>query len=175
MRAGRGAGADHDVELIVLKSGVELFFHDGLKAVDFVEEEDLFGLEVGENGGHVALDLESGAGGLLETDVEFVRNDGGEGGFAEAGRSEEEDVVERLAAGLGGLEGDGELLLGFSLANELGEALGAQFELDGIIVVDTAGGDEAVGLGGAGCGGTEANFSFLLEVHAEARIRRSGR
>jgi len=84
-------------------------------------------------------------------------------------------VVEGLAAGLGGLEGDGKLLLGLGLADEFGEALGAQFELDGIIVVDAAGGDEAVGLGAAGRGGAEANFSLLLEVHPQARIRRSGR
>ena len=64
-----GAGADHDVELIVLERGVELFFHDGLEAVNLVEEEDLFGLEVGEDGGHVALNLQGGAGGLLKADV----------------------------------------------------------------------------------------------------------
>ena len=127
MGAGRGTGADHDVELIVLKGGIQFFFHDGLETVDFVEEEDLFGLEVGEDGGHVSLDLEGGAGGLLEGDVELVGDDGGEGGFAEAGRSEEEDVVEGFATGFGGFEGDGELLFGFGLADELGEALGAEF------------------------------------------------
>ncbi len=42
-----------------------------------------------------------------KANIELVGDDGGEGGFAEAGRSEEEDVVEGLAAGLGGLEGDG--------------------------------------------------------------------
>lgn len=125
MGAGRGAGADHDVELVVLERGVEFFFHDGLEAVDLVEEEDLAGLEVGEDGGHVSLDLQGGAGGLLEGYVELVGNDGGEGGFTEAGRAEEEDVVEGFAAGLGGFEGDGQLLFGFGLADELGEAFGA--------------------------------------------------
>jgi len=125
--AGRGAGADHDVELIVLKRGIELFFHDGLEAVDLVEEEDLLGLEVGEDGGHVALDLEGRAGGLLKTYVELVGDDGREGGFAEAGRSEEEDVVEGLAARFCGFEGDGKLLFRLGLAYELGKAFGAQF------------------------------------------------
>jgi len=141
VRASRRAGADHDVELIILERGVELFFHDGLEAMDLVEEEDLFGLEVGEDGGHVALDLQGGAGRLLKTDVELIRNDRREGGFAEAGRSEEEDVVERLAARFGGLERNGQLLFRFGLADELGEALGAQFELDGVIVIHAAGGD----------------------------------
>ena len=160
-----GPGADDDVELIVLERGVEFFFEDGLEAVDLVEEEDLFGLEVGEDGGQVALDLQGGAGGLLEADVELVGDDGGEGGFAEAGRAEEEDVVEGFAAGFGGFEGDGKLLLGFGLADEFGEAFGAELELDGIIVVDAGGGDEAVGLGAAGRGGPEANFSLLLKIH----------
>jgi hypothetical protein len=178
--AGGGASTDHDVELVVLECGVEFFFHDGLEAVNFVEEEDLFGFEVGEDGGHIALDLEGGAGGLLEGYVELIGNDGSEGGFAEAGRSEEEDVVKGLAASFGGFEGDRQLFFGFGLADEFGETFGAEFELDGVIVVEAAGGDEAVSLGGAGRGGAEANFSLVLKVHAEmvrpeARIRRSGR
>ena len=87
--------------------------------MNLVEEEDLAFAEVGEDGGEVALDLEGGAGGLLEADVELVGDDGGEGGFAEAGGTGEEDVVEGFAAGFGGFEGDGELLFGFGLADEL--------------------------------------------------------
>ena len=37
------------------------------------------------------------------------------------GLLEEEDVVEGFAAGAGGFERDGQLLLGFRLADELGE------------------------------------------------------
>ncbi len=110
--AGGGALADDDVELVVFERGVELLFEHGLEAVDLVEEEDLPLAQVGEDGGEVALDLQGGAGGLLEADAELVGDDGGEGGLAEAGRAEEQDVVERFAAGLGGLERDGELLLG---------------------------------------------------------------
>ncbi len=98
MGAGGGALADDDVELEVFERGVELLFEDGLEAVDLVEEEDLLVAEVGEDGGEVALDLQGWAGGLLEADVELVGDDGGEGGFAEAGGAEEEDVVERFAA-----------------------------------------------------------------------------
>ena len=144
--AGGGAGADHDVEPVVLEGGVELFLEDGLQAVDLVEEEDLFALfEVGEDGGEVALDGEGGAGGLLEADAELVGDDGGEGGFAEAGRAEEEDVIEGFAARFGGFEGDGELLLGLALADELGEAVGAELEVE-IVVVDCRGSDETLRL-----------------------------
>ena len=177
MGARGGALADDDVELVVLERGVELFFEDGLEAVDLVEEEDLAFAQVGEDGGEVALDLQRGAGGLLEADAELVGDDGGEGGLAEAGRAEEEDVVEGFAAGSGGFEGDGELLLGLGLADELGEAVGAELELERGVVVDAAGGDEAVGLGA----GMERRPGFCVGcIHtgdgiAFAACRKAGR
>ena len=75
--------------------------------MDLVEEEDLALAQVGKDGGEVALDLQGGAGGLLEANVEFVGDDGGQSGLAQAGRAEEEDVVEGFAAGAGGFEGYG--------------------------------------------------------------------
>ena len=146
MGAGGGALADDDVELVVLEGGVEFFFEDGLEAVDLVEEEDLAFAEVGEDGGEVALDLEGGAGGLLDTDIELVGDDGGEGGFAEAGGTGEQDVVEGVAAGLCGFEGDSKLLFGFGLADEFLEAARAELELEGIFVFGAGRGDEALGI-----------------------------
>ena len=96
--ARRGALADDDVELVVLERGVELFFEHRLQAVDLVEEQYLALAQVGEDGGEVALDLQRRAGGLLEADVELVRDDGGERGFAQAGRAEEQHMIERFAA-----------------------------------------------------------------------------
>ena len=75
--------------------------------MDFVEEQNLLFAQVGEYGGEVALDLQRGAAGLLIADAELVSDDGGQRCFAEAGRAEEEDVVEGFAAGLGGRERDG--------------------------------------------------------------------
>ncbi len=99
--------------------------------MDLVKEEDLTVAQVGEDGGEVALDLERGAGGLLVGDIEFVGDDGGERGFAQSWRAEEEDVVEGFAAGLGGFKGDSKLLFGFGLADEFLEAAGAELELEG--------------------------------------------
>ena len=168
-----GALADDDVQLVVLQRGVELLFEDGLEAVDLVEEQDLALAQVGEDGGEVALDLQGGAGGLLEADVELVGDDGGEGGFAQAGRAEEQDVVERLAAGSRGLEGDGELLFRLGLADELGETGGAELQLEGLVVVDAGGCDEAVGFG---CAYGDGGFGMRLsgKFHAEAIVGRMG-
>ena len=162
MGAGGGALADDDVELVVLEGGVEFFFEDGLEAVDLVEEEDLALAEVGEDGGEVALDLEGGAGGLLEADVELVGDDGGEGGFAEAGRAGEQDVVEGFAAGFGVFEGNSKLLFGFGLADEFLEAAGAELKLEGIFVFGWGGGDEALGVFDARFGsGGHAEEEFI--------------
>ena len=138
--------ADDDVELVVLERGVELFFKDGLQAVNSSRKSTWRSRRL------VRMAVRSPwmrgrAGGLLETDVELVGDDGGEGGFAQAGRTEEKDVVQGLAAGSRCLKGDGDLLLRLLLTDELGEASGAELELEGLVVVDAGGGDEAVGLG----------------------------
>ncbi len=147
--AGGGAFADHDVELVIFEGGVEDFFHYGAEAVDFVDEEDVMRLEVGEQGGEVAGAFEHGAAGLPQVHAELFGDDVGEGGFAQAGRTEEEGVVEGFAALFGGGDEDAELLFGFGLADVVGESFGAQgaFELL-FLVGNLAGGDEALGFGG---------------------------
>ncbi len=82
------------------------------------------------------------AGGLLEAHVEFVGDDGGQRGLAQAWRAEEEHVVEGLAAGFGGFQGDGELLLGFGLADELAQPARTQFELKALFFVGARGADQ---------------------------------
>jgi len=105
--AGRGPLADDDVELVVFERCVELFFEDGLEAVDLIEEEHLALADIGEDGGEVALNLESRTGGLLKAHVELVGNDGCEGGLSQSRRAEEENMIESLAAGVGGLKSNG--------------------------------------------------------------------
>ena len=138
--------ADDDVELVVLERGVELFFEHRLQAVDLVEEQHLALAQVGEDGGQVALDLQRRAGGLLEADVELVGDDGGERGLAQAGRPEEQHVIERFAARFGRFKRDGQLLLGFGLADEFAEPAGPQLEFEAVFFVGARGGDEAFGV-----------------------------
>ena len=45
-------------------------------------------------------------------------------------------MIQRLAARLRRLERDGELLLGLGLPDELGQPLGPQLQLDGVIIID---------------------------------------
>jgi len=140
--AGGRALADDDVQLVVFQRGVELFFQHRLHSVDFVEEEHLALAQVGEDGGQVALDLQAPAGGLLEADVEFIGDNGGQGSFAQAGGAREKDVIEGLAAGFGGLQGDCKLFFCFGLADELAQPAGAQFELKALLFVGARGADQ---------------------------------
>jgi hypothetical protein len=74
--------------------------------------------------------------------VQFVGDDGGQRGLAQAGRAEEQHVVQRLAAGFGGFQGDGQLLFGFGLADELAQPAGAQFQLKALLFVGARGADQ---------------------------------
>jgi hypothetical protein len=89
--------------------------------VDLVDEEDVLGVEPGQDGRHVALPLERRARDRAEADVELLADDLRERRLPEPWRPDEQDMVERLAATLRGRERDLELLLRAFLADELVE------------------------------------------------------
>jgi len=68
----------------------------------------------------------------------------GKGGFAEAGRAVEEQVVQRLVALFGGIDGDAEIVLQLRLADELLEAPRPQRDVDRLVVVLRLAGDDAL-------------------------------
>jgi len=51
-------------------------------------------------------------------------------------------VIQRLAAGFGGFQSDGELFFGFGLADELAQLAGAQFEFKSLLFVSARGADQ---------------------------------
>ncbi len=68
-----------------------------------------------------------------------------EGGLAEPGGAVEEEVVQRLVALLGGVDGDAEVILQLRLADELVEAPRAQRDVDLFVVLLRLAGDDALG------------------------------
>ena len=140
---GCRALADDEVELEVLHRRIQDFFYRWLQAVDLVDEQDVAGLEVGEDGGKVAGALDDGAGGGAKADAKLAGDDLGERGFAKARGAVEENVVKRVAAGTGGLDEDAEVFPRRALADELVEGLGAEGGLGGVFV-RSGGGDGAV-------------------------------
>ena len=90
--------------------------------MDFVDEEDLARADVAQDAGEVELLLQHRAGRVRsEFHLQFLGDDGGERGFAEAGGTVEQHVVHRLAALAGGFDGDGQVLLQLALAGEIGQ------------------------------------------------------
>ena len=115
---GMRAGIHDDIDLEIFHGGVEVFFDDVGHAVDFIDEEDVAMLEVGEDAHEVGGADEGGAGGdFWRGTVHFVGDDVGEGGFAQAGGAGEEDVLHRFFAVLGGFDGDADALDEFGLAD----------------------------------------------------------
>ncbi len=129
-RARRRALADDEVEGEVLHRRVEDLRHRGREAVDLVHEQHAVRLQVGEDRGEVAGALEHRAGGDRSAHAHLRRDDVGEGGLAEAGRPEQQHVVERLGARAGGGDEHAEVGGDLLLADVLGEGARAQALLE---------------------------------------------
>ena len=93
-----GPLADDDVEPEVLERRVEDLLDGAVEPVDLVDEEHVALAEAGQDRGDVALALERRTRRRPEADPELLAHDVGEARLAEAGRADQQQVVERLAA-----------------------------------------------------------------------------
>ena len=94
--------------------------------MDFVDEQHrpLFG--VGQIRDQVFGGGERCAAGDLEAHAQLARNADGESGLAQARRTVEKDVPQRLAAFRGGIDGDFDPRVHFPLPDHLPHPLGTQ-------------------------------------------------
>src|SRR5712664_1412446 len=117
MNAGSGSLADDEVDAKIFHGGIEDFLNGGLEAMDFVEKEDFFCFQRGEDGGEVTFAIEERTGTGLDGDGQLVGDDLREGGLAEARRAVEQNMVEGFAASAGGFDGDLDVFLNALLAD----------------------------------------------------------
>ena len=103
-RARRRPLADDDVEPEVFERRIKDLLDRAVQPVDLIHEENVVLLEPGEDRGHVALALESGAGDAANADAELLADDVGKARLAETGWTHEEHVVERFVSPLRGIE-----------------------------------------------------------------------
>ena len=75
--ASRRTAVYHDVDAIVLHRRVQIFLHDGLQAVDFVDEQDVVGLQACQQSCQVARLVEHGAARKLEAHTQLIGDDVG--------------------------------------------------------------------------------------------------
>ena len=125
-RTRRRPLADDEVELIVLHRRIEDLLDRRIKPVDFVDEEDVAVLEVGEQCRQIACLRDDRPRGRAEIDAELTRHDLRQRRLAESRRPDEEHMVERLAAALGGLDEHFQVGARRRLADELVERLRPQ-------------------------------------------------
>ena len=125
-RARRRPGADDEIELEILHRRIEDFLDRRIEAMDLVDEQNVARFEIGELGGEIAGLGDHRPGGRAEIDAEFARDDLRQRRLAEAGRPDEQHVIERFAARLGRFDEHFEILARRLLAGEIGEHLRAQ-------------------------------------------------
>ena len=118
-RARRRALADHDVDLVILQRGIEYLLHHRRQAVDLVDEQHVVRFEVGQQRGQVARALQHRAGGVAQVDAHLARDDVRQRGLAQAGRAEQQHVIERLLALAGGLDENVQLAADLFLARHI--------------------------------------------------------
>ena len=70
--------------------------------MDLVDEEHVVRLEIGEQRGEIARARDHGPAGGAKAHAELARHDLRQRGLAEPGRTEEQHMVQGLAAGVGG-------------------------------------------------------------------------
>ena len=91
-----------------------------------VDEEHVARLQRGEYAGQVARLVEHGAAGDLEAHAQLVGDDVGQRGLTQSRRAVQQRVVEGLAAVLGSLDEDAQVVNDADLTGEVLKAQGAQ-------------------------------------------------
>jgi hypothetical protein len=129
-----GAGArtvpDDEVEHTVLHRGIEDLLQSSTEPVDLVDEQHLAFLEVGDDCRQVASLLDRRPRGNPHRCVHLVGDHMGECGLSQSRRTVEQDVIERLAPHLCGLDENVEVRLDPLLTEILGEPARAQCTLE---------------------------------------------
>jgi hypothetical protein len=143
MNAGAGTLANNEIDAKIFHGRIEDFFDGGLQAMNFVEKENFFFFERGEDGGEIAFAFEERASAGFDRDGEFIGDDLRERGFAEAGRAVEKNVIEGFAAIASGFESDGDIFFDAFLANVFGEGFGTDASVEASVVVEGRAGDDS--------------------------------
>ena len=140
-RARRRPLADDEVELEILHRRIEDFLDRRIEPVNLVDEQHVARLEIGEQRGKIAGLGDHRARGGAEIDAQFARDDLRQRRLAEAGRPDEQHVVERFLARARRLDEHPQIGARLFLADEFGEPLRAQRGID--VVVALVGGHQA--------------------------------
>jgi hypothetical protein len=138
--------ADDEVELEILHRRIEHLLDRRIEPMDFVDEENVALLQIGEQRGKIAGLGDHRPRGGAEVDAQLPCDDLRQRGLAEARRADEQHVIERLVARARRLDEHREVGARLLLADELGQPLRPQRSL-GDVLFAAFGGNEAAGRG----------------------------
>ena len=97
-----GALVDDDIQLEIFHRRIEVFLDRLLQPMDFVDEQNVALLQVGEKPGQVAGFLDGRSAGALEVRAHGLGDDVGQRGLAQPGRPAEQNVIDGFRALLRG-------------------------------------------------------------------------
>ena len=109
-RLGVGAAIDDEVDLKVLHRGIEELFHDAAEPVNLIDEEHVAFFERREDADEILRLFERRPAGRPKVRAQLARDEPRERRLAEARRTVEQHVLERLAALLGRVDRDAQIL-----------------------------------------------------------------
>ena len=121
-RFGVRAFPDQNIEFVILHGRIEAFFNHSIEPVNFIDEQNVAPLQVRQNGGQIVLALDDGSRCRLQRRAHLSGDNVGKRGLAQPGGAGQEDVVQRLIALPGRLDGQSELSHDVGLADEIGAA-----------------------------------------------------
>ena len=128
-RASRRPLADDEIELEVLHGRIKDFLDRRIEPVDLVDEQHVARFQISDQRGEIAGLGDHRPGGGAKIHPQFARDDLRQRGLAEAGRADEQYMVERLLARARGLDEHAEIGARLFLADEFGKALRAQRDI----------------------------------------------
>ena len=94
--------------------------------MNFVDKQHVALVQIGQQGREIPRPFQGGAGGDAEIDPHLRRNNGRQGGFAQAGRAVQQHVIQGLATNLGRVDKDRQVILDLFLADVFGQGAGTQ-------------------------------------------------
>src|SRR3954467_1776499 len=106
------------------------FLDYGRQTMDFVNEQHVARLEVGQQRGEVARALQHRSGGLPQVDAHFTRDDVRKRRLPQPGRAEQQHMVEGFVTAPCRLDEDFKLLARLALSDVVRKLLWAQGTLD---------------------------------------------
>jgi hypothetical protein len=135
----RSVGDAH-VDAELLHGRVEEFLQCRPEPVDFVDEEDVAGLEGREHSHEITGAFEHRPGGRPNVNAKLARHQQGQRRLAEAGRAEEQRVIERFLALFGGVDRDLQRFLHLRLPHEFVEPRRPQRRVGQPLILERLGG-----------------------------------